>query len=74
MLSHIDTNGLILLALGLLIRYQIGRCRFNRRSLAGVQMYRSYFQGLITSVLEVIFNFLAGISIAVGIIVMIVNY
>jgi hypothetical protein len=38
--------GLALTVLGLLIRYSIGRRRFNRRSPFGLQQYHSYKEAL----------------------------
>ena len=40
--------GIVALILGLIIRYSIGRRRFNRRTPFGSQQYRSYNEALAT--------------------------
>jgi len=40
--------GIALLLLGLIIRYSVGRRRFNRRTPYGHQQYRSYSEALVT--------------------------
>ena len=40
--------GIVVLLLGLLIRYSVGRRRFNRRTPFGLQQYRSYNEALAT--------------------------
>ena len=40
--------GIALLVLGLIIRYSVGRRRFNRRNPFGNQEYRSYNEALVT--------------------------
>jgi uncharacterized protein YjeT (DUF2065 family) len=40
--------GLALLLIGLIIRYSVGRRRFNRRTPFGLQQYRSYNEALAT--------------------------
>lgn len=63
-------QGLWLIAAGLAIRIAIGRRRFNRRGIAGLQMYSSYARYLLTTMFEWLFNllglllFLAGAWIA----------
>lgn len=34
--------GIAMLALGIFINYRINKSRFNRRNMAGVEMFRSY--------------------------------
>lgn len=40
--------GIVLLLLGLIIRYSVSRRRFNRRTLFGLQQFRSYNEALAT--------------------------
>lgn len=40
--------GIILLLLGIIIRYSVSRRRFNRRTPFGLQQYRSYNEALAT--------------------------
>lgn len=58
------------LAAGLLIRYVIGRRRFNRRGMAGLQQYRSYRGAVIISTLEAIVIRLATIAILIGLVLL----
>ena len=46
--------GLLLSALCLLIRYQIGKRRFNRRGIGGVQHFPNYRSAILTTVLEML--------------------
>jgi len=64
--SHITLHACILLGLGLLIRYWIGRRRFNRRGIAGLQLFSSYEKWWITTRIEDLFNFLGLLAILAG--------
>lgn len=64
--SHITLHACILLGLGLLIRYWIGRRRFNRRGIAGLQLFSSYEKWWITTRIEALFNFLGLLAILAG--------
>lgn len=55
---------------GLLLNMLIGRRRFNRRGVAGLQHFSSYTKWLITTRLESLFNFIAYLFILTGIILM----
>jgi hypothetical protein len=46
------TGGLALTALCLVLRYLIGRRRFNRRGVAGLQQFRSYRHFVVTATIE----------------------
>jgi Co/Zn/Cd efflux system component len=48
--------GIFLILLVFFIRYQVGKRRFNRRSTTGVQLFKSYFTGLLTTLLEALLN------------------
>jgi len=51
--------GLLLLAIWLLIRYQIGKRRFNRRGIGGVQHFSSYAKAVTVTLLERLCLFVA---------------
>ena len=57
--NHLTIYAIILLAIGLLLRYIIGRRRFNRRGIAGFQYFKSYTIALMTTTIETILNFIA---------------
>jgi len=44
--------GLLLVSIGLLIRYQIGRRRFNRRGIGGLQQFPTYGRFMLTVIIE----------------------
>jgi hypothetical protein len=46
------TTGMILTAIGLFIRYQIARRRFNRRTINGLQQFPSYHRFMLTVIIE----------------------
>ncbi|HEY8931432.1 MAG TPA: hypothetical protein VIM55_19670 [Mucilaginibacter sp.] len=46
----------LLLTIGLTLRYLIGRRRFNRRNFAGLQVYRSYFIAVLVQLAESLLN------------------
>lgn len=58
---------IILFVAGLLIRYIIGRRRFNRRGVGGQQHFKSYNTSLFIPVMERVLNIIAAIMIMVGI-------
>ncbi len=58
--------GILLLIAGLLIRYQIGRRRFSRRGLGGLQHFKKYGQGLVTLWVEWLFIGVANVLIVAG--------
>lgn len=68
LLIHISNYSIFLLALGLFIRYQIGRRRFNRRSIAGTQAFSSYLKGLVITIIETLFNLMGALLIIGGLI------
>ena len=65
--------GSLLLIAGLFIRYQIGRRRFNRRSIAGVQIYSSYIKAILITIIETLLNIVGALFIVAGIIITIVQ-
>lgn len=70
MLSNIDTGGLMLFCIGLLLRFVIGRRRFNRKNLAGLQVFPSYFASKVIQAMESIINLLGLILIFTGAVMM----
>lgn len=63
--------GTLFLLLGLFIRYLIGRRRFNRRGISGLQHYSGYERAVLTTFLEGLFGWLAIALIAAGLLVII---
>lgn len=64
--------GFLLTGLGFFIRYHIGRRRFNRRSVTGLQLFSSYSRGLMLTCLERIGNGLGLWSILAGVLLLVV--
>ena len=58
---------IILFVAGLLIRYFIGRRRFNRRGVGGLQHFKSYNTSLIIPVMERVLNIIGTLMILAGI-------
>lgn len=62
--------GIGILFIGIIIKMIISRRRFNRRGIAGLQLFSSYTQWLITTRLESLFNFIAYLLIITSIFIM----
>lgn len=62
-INHLTVYAIILLAIGLLLRYIIGKRRFNRRGIAGTQYFKSYGVALVTTIIERIINIIATLMI-----------
>ena len=58
--------GLLLAALGLFIRYQIGRRRFNRRGVGGLQQFPTYGRFIFTVTVERIIHFIGTLCLLAG--------
>ena len=58
---------IILFVAGLLIRYMIGRRRFNRRGVGGLQYFKSYNTSLVIPVMERVLNIIGALMILAGI-------
>ena len=71
--NHLTIVAIILLVLGLLIRYIVGRRRFNRRTIAGLQQFKNYNIAVLTTVLERLFNVIANLMIIGGIILYLIK-
>jgi hypothetical protein len=61
--NHLTICAITLLAIGLSIRYIIGKRRFNRRGVAGLQHFKSYGVALFTMTIERIVNMIATLMI-----------
>lgn len=72
--SYYNIYGIIFLIIGVFIRYQIGKRRFNRRNIAGLQIYISYLKGLIIATIETLLNFFGMLCIVLGLIAIILGY
>lgn len=70
--NHFNNVGILIL--GLFIRYQIAKGRFNRRNIAGLQMYSNYLRGLITTTVGTLLNLLGILFIVLGLIAIIIGY
>lgn len=66
-ITTVQWYGIILIAVGLALRYIVGRNRFNRRGPAGLQQYDSYNRALGTSLFERLLKILGTLMILGGI-------
>jgi hypothetical protein len=64
--------GFLLIAIGLVIRYQIGRRRFNRRGIGGLQHFDGYGRGLITTIIENFINLMGTLILRAGIFLLVI--
>lgn len=62
--------GIILILLGIGIRYQIGKRRFNRRNIAGIEQFTSYKKLVTTRTGEGFARFMANLLIFLGILLL----
>jgi hypothetical protein len=63
-------TGMILSALGLWLRYHIGRRRFNRRGIGGLQQFPTYGRFIFTVIIERVIHFLATLCLWAGLILL----
>jgi len=70
---HIFLHPLILIIVGLIVRYAIGRRRFNRRGITGLQLFSSYEKWWLTTRMEAVINFLALLAMIAGLILLLFN-
>ncbi|RKR84097.1 hypothetical protein BDD43_4324 [Mucilaginibacter gracilis] len=71
--DRITIYAIVLLAIGLLLRYIIGKRRFNRRGIGGVQYFKSYGRSLITTTFERVLNIIATLMIIGAIILYLIR-
>ncbi|TKT85987.1 hypothetical protein [Dyadobacter frigoris] len=60
--------------ISLVIRFIIGRRRFNRRGLGGLQQYSSYSKGLVVGFIERFLMMLTGVLIVVCTVLFLTGY
>ncbi|AMR30091.1 hypothetical protein A0256_01000 [Mucilaginibacter sp. PAMC 26640] len=60
------STAMILIAIGLLLRYHIGRRRFNRRGIGGLQQFSTYGRFIFTMVVEKVIYFIATLCLLAG--------
>ena len=65
---------LIMLAIGIFIRYRIGKRKFNRRATTGVETFSSYESSVLTRFIERIAGLIALFCIVVGLLLLIMHY
>jgi hypothetical protein len=64
--------GISLLLASAAIRYKIGKRRFNRRSLAGLERFSSYRRAVLTRLVECLFSFLAKLMLVAGLLLLLI--
>lgn len=67
----LEIVGVVLVITGIIIRYMIGRNRFNRRSITGVETFSSYERMNLTRLLEWLGSII-GLLLIIGGIIMVV--
>ena len=72
-ITSVIVYGVILLALGLILRVFVGKRRFNRRGYGGAQHYNSYFSAILTSTGEGLLMIISALAIVSGIILMVLE-
>ena len=60
---HATVWAIFLLVAAAAVRYKIGKRRFNRRSLAGLEWFSSYRRAVLTRLVEGLFSLLAKLMI-----------
>lgn len=70
-LTRIQTHGIYLAIAGLVIRFIVGRRRFNRRGIGGLQHFNSYLVALIVMTIEWLFNLAGLLAIIIGVFLLI---
>ena len=71
--NHLTIYAIILLVIGLTLRYVIGKRRFNLRGIAGMQYFKSYSLALVTIILEKAINIIATLMIIGAIILYLIK-
>lgn len=66
-LTRIQIHGIYLLIAGLVIRFIVGRRRFKRRGIGGLQHFNSYIVALIVMTIEWLFNLAGLLAIVLGV-------
>jgi hypothetical protein len=71
--NHLLAHPLALIGIGLFIRFIINRRRFNRRGVAGLQLFSSYEKWWLTTRIEALFYFLGLLAVVAGILLFILK-
>jgi hypothetical protein len=66
-------TGVILAAVGLFIRYQISKRRFNRRGIGGLQKFPTYGRFVFVMAAEKVIYFIASLCLWAGLILLAVE-
>ncbi|MCX2681007.1 molybdenum ABC transporter permease [Galbibacter sp. EGI 63066] len=66
--------GILLLAIGIVIRYIISRRKFNRRNPAGLEQFTSFERSIGVRIIELIFSLTGAIFILTGGILLLFSY
>jgi hypothetical protein len=63
--------GLFLPGIGLFIRYRIGKRRFDRRGMAGMQQFPAYGRAVVVTSLERLILFIGNLSLLAGLLLLV---
>lgn len=72
--GHVNAIATGLFFIGLIIRLWIGKRRFNRRNLAGMEQFKNYPIAIATTLGERLLNILAALMILFAVFLYLVNY
>jgi hypothetical protein len=67
-----DFSEVVILLMGLALRYLVGQRRFKRRNVAGLQRFRSFAQAIFITALEWLVNAAGLVMIVAGIILLLI--
>jgi uncharacterized protein YjeT (DUF2065 family) len=70
----LQIQGIIMLVIGIAIRYWIAKRKFNRRAITGAQQFNSYQESIFIRVFEWLAKWAGIILIVTGVILIIMRY
>ena len=70
----LQVQGIIMLVIGIAIRYWIAKRKFNRRAITGAQVFNSYKESVFIRVFEWLVKWAGTILIVIGAILIIMRY
>ncbi|OJV98786.1 MAG: hypothetical protein BGO52_08415 [Sphingobacteriales bacterium 44-61] len=73
-ITAVQWYGIILFTVGLLLRYIVGRNRFNRRGVGGLQHYNSYNRAVATTLFESILKMIGTVLLLAGLLLYAVEW
>ena len=73
-LTRVSIYGVILILTGAFLRLWIGKRRFDRRGVAGLQHYRSYWAGLIISAVEILLALASVLMMTSGLVLVLIEW